>query len=180
MKHHVPTMYYASFGVTDAIALNMRGAMARLARFLRQPAVSVGCRIGALPRRFRLKVEQALLADCGDVAVARVMELLLPSLLVAIPNDHPYAQQCRAKDPRALWGAARGRTLAAVYSNFRAPTFWHEALHLLGADDCYDEHGMATCDMPNCAMRYGTMSDSLVLCTRNISLLRRGQGECYS
>jgi predicted nucleotidyltransferase len=65
-------------------------------------------------------------------------EGVTPKLLVYCRPDSQIANVARRENPSALYGAACG-SFAAVYRLDYKVTIWHEALHLLGADDCYEQ-----------------------------------------
>ena len=59
-------------------------------------------------------------------------------LLVGCPSNHPIAASCQRVNPCCVWGGAlSGKEVAAVWGG-GWPAAWHEALHLLGASDCYE------------------------------------------
>jgi|GEM_PF-4746440 len=102
-----------------------------------------------------------------------------PLVLVACKPDHLLERAARkefegterakfegTERAKPEWGATKGY-LAVVY-HLREYVVWHEALHLLDAEDCYDETGRAVseCDDPDCLMRFGTTKKTC-LCSPN-------------
>lgn len=76
-------------------------------------------------------------------------------------------------------GASNG-PLALVYGSADKYVIWHEALHLLGARDCYDtsdpwQNPGPTCELPNCLMQYAPTSEAVrdwpFLCQNNLDLI---------
>jgi len=78
-----------------------------------------------------------------------------------------------------LWGATSS-PLAAVYESDKKVAMWHEALHLLGADDCYIEDNpsrkKSDCNLDGYIMEYAvpesTCENWPFLCDKNIKLLK--------
>ncbi len=81
-------------------------------------------------------------------------------------------------DPDALWGISNC-SLAIVYHFYDQYVVWHEMLHLLGADDCYDltknDRG-PNCELGNCIMQYEATEENVgtwpFLCKKNVSLVK--------
>ena len=101
-------------------------------------------------------------------------------LLVYCHQNSPVAKAARGQNPSALWGATCSK-LAAVYKLCNKVPIWHEALHLLGAEDCYKEDNPCQkkpdCTLNGCIMEYAacenTCERKLFLCDRNIRLIRQ-------
>ena len=83
---------------------------------------------------------------------AEIVEILydgrenIPELIVFCRRNSDIAIRAREENPSAQWGAACGR-LAVVWKRDKM-LLWHEALHLLGAKDCYigkDKRGYCMC-----------------------------------
>ncbi len=100
-------------------------------------------------------------------------------LLVVCPPDHHLAKLAKKSLPTAVYGAANS-FFAAVYHESKQ-VIWHEILHLLGADDCYqlsksgDVVQRECRDLPNCIMQYDPEESNgewPFLCDRNIALLK--------
>jgi len=81
-----------------------------------------------------------------------------PKLLVYCRPDSYIARAALREKPSAKWGANCGSFSAAyppkdqLKSKF---TIWHETLHLLGLDECYDENTLIRkCKCKTCVMQY--------------------------
>jgi hypothetical protein len=99
-------------------------------------------------------------------------------LLVYCPPDSPIAGAAKRGNPNAVWGATASiggfispeyklrvdskylsfmyeKFLCAVYKLNSKFTIWHEALHLLGLDECYDKKTLKrNCKCKTCVMQY--------------------------
>ena len=101
----------------------------------------------------------------------------LPGLIVYCSEDSAVAQAGQDGESAAEWGVACGR-LAAVWKPDHPGLVWHEALHLLGAQDCYCRGCFVspTCEQPRCIMQFVPPADVAgerpFLCHKNIALLR--------
>lgn len=100
-------------------------------------------------------------------------------LLVYCSPDSRIALAAQKNAPHAELGAACG-FLAAVYSLNNKSTIFHEALHLLGADDCYIENQPCQkkpdCNFERCIMDYNPTEQWCenwpFICDKNIDLIR--------
>jgi hypothetical protein len=109
-------------------------------------------------------------------------------VIVVINNDHPLATSTRQHEPHALYGCnVDGRAL--VYGNIDRRVIWHEALHTLGAEDCYDEktpeeNPGPTCGFSNCIMQYIPTRISVgkwpFLCQENIERVQESCPEAQA
>ena len=106
----------------------------------------------------------------------------LPGLILCCPANSLIAQQVRSRNPLAQWGGKLGR-LALVWQTGNKHLIWHEALHLLGAEDCYDgESTEGNCEKePRCIMQYAPTEKSVApwpecLCLGTVSRLRLVNG----
>ena len=88
----------------------------------------------------------------------------LPGLVVCCQRGSLIAQQARSTNPLAQWGGKLGR-LALVWQPDNRHLIWHETLHLLGAEDCYDDETTeGTCEKePQCIMQYAPTEESVAL-----------------
>jgi hypothetical protein len=100
-------------------------------------------------------------------------------LLVYCSPHSNIAIAAQRKVPHAKWGAMCA-FLAAVYSLNNKIAVFHEALHLLGADDCYVEdkpcQKKADCNFKHCIMDYNPHEEWCenwpFICGKNIALIR--------
>jgi hypothetical protein len=99
-------------------------------------------------------------------------------LIVNCEPDHALAKDCRRRLPHAHWGISFSGVLSVVYAPQNPSAVWHEALHLLGAQDHYDLKTLAaTCELPTCIMRYapeeGSTPSKEFLCGRTKAVLSK-------
>ncbi len=94
-------------------------------------------------------------------------------LLVFCESEHEMARSIRQKYPLAKWGGARMGRFAVTWKASCRFVLWHEAMHLLWADDCYNESGQINCDKPNCLMQWEpcevNCAGDLLLCEKNVN-----------
>ena len=109
--------------------------------------------------------------------------LRLPKVVVFCRTDHPLRTIIMKQWPHARWGGSLGGT-SVIYEERRGAA-WHEMLHLLGAEDCYDPNNpdgvaLPTCGHSNCIMQYapnlGESENSFFLCESNAERIRRPTG----
>lgn len=96
-------------------------------------------------------------------------------LFISSPNQKKYKNYCKYQVGHAEWGCCLGGTVALDYSpaKYRLTNQLHEALHLFGVDDCYDQSTqkpLDSCKEPDCLMRYGVQSTKI--CSSVLSQLR--------
>jgi len=100
-------------------------------------------------------------------------------LLVYCSPYSKIALAAQRKAPHAKWGATCA-FLAAVYSLNNKIAIFHEALHLLGADDCYIDdkpyQKKPDCNFEHCIMDYNPPEQWCenwpFICDKNIDLIR--------
>ena len=105
-------------------------------------------------------------------------------LLVYCHQDSQVAKAAKSEAARMnkappCWGAANS-PLAAAYKVGSKVAVWHEALHLLGADDCYIEDDpyqkKPDCELDGCIMEYAPLESTCenwpFLCDENIKKLK--------
>ena len=87
-------------------------------------------------------------------------------------GDEDFVAVARAQNPDAEWGVALPGVFALAWMPANKHLIWHEALHLLHAQDCYDQCGRATCEDPRCVMQYEPTATNcgggLSVCSANI------------
>ena len=102
--------------------------------------------------------------------------LLGKRIFVLCSEDHPFVRAARDENPRAHWGIAVPMTfsVAWVHNHF---LWWHEALHLFNAKDCYNKFGINKCPEDRCVMQASPTREScggrLHLCSKNQKRLIR-------
>lgn len=100
-------------------------------------------------------------------------------LFILCSPDDKIATLAKKECPNALWGVSNTQ-VSATYDLDNKFIIWHEALHLLGADDCYDlskgDRG-PNCECKKCIMQYEptkyTVGEWPFLCDRNIDRIRK-------
>lgn len=100
-------------------------------------------------------------------------------LLIYCKDDGCLAKAAIQENRQALWGYAYPSELSAIYRRGNKYIIWHEALHLFGADDCYDAQSPnngTTCELSNCLMQYAPAKDNVgdwpFVCEGNILKLK--------
>jgi hypothetical protein len=92
-----------------------------------------------------------------------VPDITSTRLLLSVRVSSAIGSWCRQQLPHAEWGCCISETVAVEYApdGYRLVTQLHEALHLLGVDECYDPASLGpkdTCSLATCLMRYGVQS----------------------
>jgi hypothetical protein len=104
-------------------------------------------------------------------------------------QDHRFAGLFRLANPGALWGGANGRAALVYGGSFDRRVIRHEALHLFGAEDCYDERHPVTspgpmCGLANYIMQYrptqSNTANGPFLCDANIERVKGNLGNSAS
>ncbi len=102
----------------------------------------------------------------------------IAKLLVYCSPDSNIAVAAKRQNPHAKYGAMCS-FLAAVYSLNKKSTIFHEALHLLGADECYIEDKPSLkkpdCNFKRCIMNFEPREEWCekwpFICVKNIKLI---------
>lgn len=174
----------------------VNGTLNKLAQHLKAEPVKLSIRIKRLRDEPKLarKVDERLdrmneqsytfnICDATiayDFSIANLIgETYAAKLLVYCSPDSKIAAAAQRKKPHAKWGAMCA-FLAAVYSLNNKSAIFHEALHLLGADDCYIEdkpsQKKADCNFEHCIMDYKPpekwCENWPFICDKNIDLIR--------
>jgi len=177
------------------------GALEELSQLLRtQPT-----ELAITPKR--LKDESELMKEIGAVLdkvgnesdaflgcslnIEKILPITANLLVYCVSNDPIAKAAIRESHQRARWGYTgdyvnyvRGALFAAVYKPDNKFIIWHEALHLLGADDCYDENNLyqkkPDCDFPDGIMQYAPTPKNVrgwpFLCNKNVKLIHKRVG----
>ena len=102
----------------------------------------------------------------------------LANLVVLCPPDSALHAIALQSNSDALWGI-NNAGLAAIYNLDNKYIVWHETLHILGADDCYDldkDNRGPNCELGNCIMQYEATEENVgtwpFLCKKNVSLVK--------
>ena len=85
-------------------------------------------------------------------------------------QDDPFVEQLQTINSMALWGIAVPTSFAVAWVK-NEYLWWHEALHLFNAQDCYNKFGFHKCPEEKCIMQYSPTRDNcggrLHLCSKN-------------
>jgi len=188
-----PFVYYYPLDLAECEQGRMHASLKRLEQLLAEPPVERHCSIGRLPSSAEngvlaalketdldirvSKVAGAMSHEIGTLTTGEANTRLIPRLVVRCSPNHPLAQTCLATYPHARWGLTSCKVLAVVYDD-REVVLWHEVLHLLGAEDCYDLSNLRrTCEHPLCIMQYaakeGEVGGELQICPENAERIQR-------
>ncbi len=101
--------------------------------------------------------------------------------MVHCDPDHLLAMAAQRRMAHAVWGLSISGSLSLFYGNENKHALWHEALHLLGAQDHYDlTNFKGTCELPSCIMRYAPDDASIkgrpFFCEKTTAILRKTFG----
>ena len=168
----------------------LRRSMAELSAYLLKPPAEIQYTFTELPGEYESDIHE-ILQDIPDSVHDWEHELLhyyadkqkhISNTLIICPKDSHLAKLCLRIKPDAPWGLATS-TLSFVYEIRDKYIVWHETLHLLGADDCYDlsknDRG-PSCDLPNCVMQYEATMTNVgtwpFLCKENLQRIRNKLG----
>jgi len=160
-------------------------SLAKLRSYLHRPPVRVQLQLEA--------ISSADLETIGKIRDGRSLPELTSSIvdllcekygygrsILLCHREHFFAKLALRDAPHALWGARNG-WVAYVYGTSHDEAVWHEVLHLLGAEDCYDTSDPAqnpgpTCDLDDCIMQYAptpaNIRDWPFVCAGNIRRIR--------
>ena len=98
--------------------------------------------------------------------------------------NYPPARRTRdevsKKLPEPKWGVTVYGRYAFVWEPENKFIVWHEAMHLLWADDCYNATGQTTCEESCCIMQYipceKNCCGDLHLCSSNVRCVTANLG----
>lgn len=167
-------IYWYCLDMCDLRKKFISDALKELSDKLKQPPTEVVIMSEELPDKYVKQVRQLLYgsenifctaASISDILVKDILVNglgLLPGLMVHCRKDSTIAQKARKANPNARWGGQVDR-LAVVWQLNNKMVIWHEVLHLLGADDCYDNQTQKdTCEKaPGCIMQYAATEESV-------------------
>jgi hypothetical protein len=110
----------------------------------------------------------------GDTSNTRVV-------ISVSPREEKFKNHCMQEAGHAAWGCCLGGVVAVNYApqQHALVTQVHESLHLLGVEDCYEEHisgfpSKSLCTNEQCVMRYG--SNSTEVCESVLEQIRQNAG----
>lgn len=182
--------YYCCLDLDAQHEQFLRESMDELSRYMTQQLIGVAHTFEELPRTQMGTISQAFdsCSSFGGILVAFVKHRTsISRLLVLCSPLSKITGLVKAHCPSCVWGATQSDIgLALAYPPDGDPyakyTIWHEALHLLGAEDCYrlPDEG-PTCGLPNCIMQYAHPAhgygQGLPLCRANIELVKKRVAE---
>jgi len=98
-----------------------------------------------------------------------------PALLVYCKAGSKLCIAAKEECERAVWGLTNDYyRISAVYEPNNKYILWHEALHLFGAEDCYEldnPNAGTTCKLEQCIMQYepreGSVNEWPFICEKN-------------
>ena len=185
-----PLIYYYCLDLSADQENIIGSSLQQLGQLMKHPPLNVDCSIAPLPGYLQDKIADDIThLDFGDCAAqmfctmsSKASDVMpVPRLLVCCDPQHPLANKCLKARPSALWGVANG-CIAVVYNLDNHYAIWHELLHTLGAEDCYDPENPSrcpgpTCEHPECIMQYATdkgeADGQLLLCRENVDRIRK-------
>lgn len=95
-------------------------------------------------------------------------------LLILCDEGHPFVNDARNDNPRAHWGIGVPCKFSVAWVDNKY-LWWHEALHLFNAKDCYNKFGINKCPEVHCVMQasptYQSCGGRLHLCSKNVRRL---------
>ncbi len=188
-----PLVYYYCLDLPSDREASIEASLQELEKLMKLPPLNVRCPIERLPEDIRPSILGAL--ECSEflecaIAISDKLEdwcklvssdepkhRYVPGLIVFCSRQHDLAQKCLTANPNALWGGKNSR-LAVVYELDNYCAIWHELLHLLGAEDCYDtDNPGPTCKHQQCIMQYaptkGIVDGRLPLCSNNVNQIKK-------
>jgi hypothetical protein len=171
------TVFYTQRSLTPAFDA-WGDQLAELASILHDE-VGIDVRFVPLPDQYAQEILGLLdggpLASQGPKAAFRLQKVMklpaTPGLVVAWAADSTTLQL----PPHAAWGAAVPGLAGIVTNLSNKYVLWHEVLHVLGADDCYDEKtGVTLCHLGEASiMKYAPENHVWpFLCERRIGEIR--------
>ena len=167
-------IYWYCVGVSESDRAFVADVLNGLASNLQGPPVEIEVLIEEVSNVLGTNILAKLpgAEDFGDFSACIAKDLrdenpseqsgFVPGLLVYCSKDDHLAKSARASNPSAEWGATCGR-LAVIWIKNNEKLIWHEALHLLGAVDCYDKDTLVDrCEKePGCIMGYAPTNKSV-------------------
>lgn len=188
-------LYWHCLDMTEADEKFVADAAEKLSQFLRTEPTKLSITPKRLKDEHKLakKVETILAKVCNQSYEFRrcaddILNLLpiTVHLLVYSMRCSEIAKAAVSSNDKAKWGLTypcclTSNSFAAVYQRDNKFVVWHEALHLLGADDCYEENNpyqkKPDCDFPDGIMQYAPTQENVrdwpFLCNKNVSLIQR-------
>lgn len=179
-----PSLYYVNLGLPPRDGNTFEAALKELPGVLQQAPLEAEITVQRLAGKAMEQVTSILNTTnhpLHEVNVALYQALHRQGFkdalfAVGCPRIHPVLW---AVATNGIWGTSfQGGPLAVCWEVPDKFIVWHEVLHLLGADDCYDESTHArTCELANCIMQFEPTSASVggwpFLCKRVLGRLRR-------
>lgn len=173
------TLYYLVLDSDDQahVMPSVKELSALLLRAPTEISMAWACLSDDMDRVVRGVLQRRLLFPEYVAEISGTSPLPLPwPLLVYCQEDSSLAEAAQQADDLAQHGAASGAVFAAAWAGGNY-VVWHEALHLLGATDCYTPQDPGpTCEQANCIMQYAPDQASVgewpFLCQANVERVR--------
>lgn len=196
------TIYWHCLGMTEADETFVNSALKELAQHLKEDPIKLPISVKRLAsepdlvREVNEVLNQPNDQSCGfSYYVAKILGIFSCHVGVGQPFTHmrllvychkdsqvakaAKSEAARMKKPPPCWGAAN-MPFAAVYSHNNKVAIWHEGLHLLGLDDCFEEDNPRKkkrhCKLDGCIMEYAppesTCESWPFLCDKNVKKLK--------
>lgn len=175
-----PVIFYLDLGLSQETHGRFVSAVRALPDMLRREPLAVSVSTEPLPQDQCDHVRTLLANSQEEIAdtTGRLSKYLLDCsgayrrLIVGCREDDVLAK--RFDQPE--WWGGNNNCLSVCWRIPDEFVVWHEALHLLGAKDCYDESGRTTCELPKCIMQYvpcrENVGDWSFLCSENIQRVK--------
>jgi len=178
--------YYCCRNIEERYDAFLRKAVDQLSRYLSSPPVEADYRFHQLPMDSKnvvsniLKQQHNIDGFFGQTLCSLRERLRQVSRLFILCSPHGrIAALAQKQSPNARWGISSTQ-VSATYCLDNEYIVWHEALHLLGAEDCYDlskgDRG-PNCECKNCSMQYAPTKQTVnrwpFLCGGNMDRIRK-------
>ena len=193
------TIYWHCLGMTEDDQRFVKSALHELAQHLKEEPIKLLISIKRLGDKpdiekqvdailNRLNDPSYTFSNCAGACANAIQcyffkegifkEGVPPKLLLYCRPDSKLAMAAKKQARLPSWGVTCG-SFSAVYKPQNKFIIWHETLHLLGLDECYDENNpdvrRPDCKCEDCIMQYeqpDTWVGPFSLCDKNIKLLK--------
>ncbi|MGA1980432.1 MAG: hypothetical protein ABSG99_07740 [Sedimentisphaerales bacterium] len=185
------TIYWHCLGMTKADKTFVAGALNELAQQLKDDPIKLPVNIKALGNDLakevyamsnQIREQSSPFTYCAAKVIDILPSDFLPEgkILTYCHPDSYIAKAARREKPSTTKYGANHGFFSAVYKPNSKVIVWHEALHILGADDCYKEDNPTQkklcCKLDGCIMEYNppesTCENRPFLCDRNVKKLK--------
>lgn len=181
--------YYYCYDMPPEKEISLREAMRKLSRLLNLAPAEIDYRFSELPEEHTKNVRDIIngidIVGAWSVRIARYFrrrEGNPSGILILCARESRLAKLSKDESSSACWGYSYP-WLGLSYGGHDEYIVWHEMMHLLGADDCYDlkqRSHAPNCELDNCIMQYEptkhTVGEWPFLCCKNINLIKKRLG----